>query len=257
MIDRRTLSKDELREMMFLGKVVDSQDPTHSGRCRVRVFGMFDELADDELPWAQPQLGLSFGQNGTSGAISVPKVGSVVHVRFDNGNLYSPVFHGLQEPAADLVAEIANSYTNAHSLVYDGDEELRIYYTQEKGLTMYLKHSRINIANDNTITIEHKDTRSIIELRGPVITITADSEVNITGQSRVKLDSAEVWAHGKQTKVGDQPAYSAVLAEPLWAFLKVLSAAVDAKLYATPGAMSGACATAEQLATSKTVKVSM
>ena len=257
MIDRQTLTKDDLRSMMFLGTVVDSNDPTHTGRCRIRVFGMFDDLNDDELPWAQPQFGLSFGKNGGSGALSVPRVGTVLNVQFDNGSIYSPVFFAIQEPAPDLVNEITNSYENAQSLIYDGIEDLKIYYTKEKGLTLWLKHSRINIANDNSITVEHKDTKSIIELRGPVITVASDSEVNITGQSRVKIDSAEVWVHGKETKVGNQPAYSAVLAEPLWAFLKVLSATVDAKQYATPGAMSGACATAEQLATSQTVKVSM
>lgn len=257
MIDRQTLTRDDLRSMSFLGTVVDTKDPTHSGRCRIRIFGMFDDLADDELPWAQPQLGLSFAKNGGSGALSVPRVGAVLNVQFDNGNVYSPVFFAVQEPAPDLVQEIAGSYENAQSLIYDGVEDLRIYYTKEKGLTLWLKQSRINIANDNAITVEHKDTRSIIELRGPVITVTSDSEVNITGQSRVKIDSAEVWVHGKETKVGDLPAYSAVLAEPLWAFLKVLSATVDAKLFPTPGAMSGACATAEQLSTSQTVKVSM
>jgi len=249
--------KDDLRSMMFLGTVVDTDDPVHRGRCRIRVLGMFDDLADDELPWAQPQLGLSFGKNGGSGAMSIPRVGHVLNVQFDNGNIYSPVFFAIQEPADDMVEELTDSYENAHSVIYDGDEDLKIYYTREKGLTLTLKNSRINIASDNAITIEHKDTRSIIELRGPNITITADSEINITGQSRVKIDSAEVWAHGKETKVGDKPAYSAVLAEPLWAFLKTLSAAVDAKLYPTPGAMAGACSAAEQLSTSKTVKVSM
>lgn len=255
-MDRQTLKVDDLRSMMFLGEVVDVDDPLKLGRCRIRVFGKFDDLDIEDIPWAQPQLHMSFGKGGGSGSISIPRKGHVVNVLFDNGNLYSPIYTSIQEPAADMVAELSGSYENAHSLIFDGDEELKMYYTKEKGFTLDLKHSRINIANDYSITIEHRDSKSIIELRGPVITMTSDSEINITGQSRVKIDSQEVWAHGKETKVGDTPAYSAVLAEPLFAFLKALSAAVDAKMYPTPGVMSAACAQAEQLATSNTVKVS-
>ncbi len=86
--------------------------------------------------------------------------------------------------------------------------------------------------------------------------MTADSEVNVTAGSRVKITAPEVWVDGRETKVGHTPAYSAVLAEPLWAFLRVLSNAVDQKLYPTPSAMSSACEQAEQLSTSDTVKVS-
>lgn len=256
MIGRQAMVKDDLASMTFLGVIIDAEDPLKQGRCKVRVFGKFDSIPDEDIPWANPQLGLIFSKDGTSGAMSVPRKGAVVSVLFDSGNIYSPEFASIQEPADELLTEIKNSYPNAHSLIYDDEEEIRVYYTKEKGYTMYLKGSRINIANDNAITIEHKNTSSIIELRGNNITVTSDSEVNVTAGSRCKVTSPEVWVDGKETKVGHVPAYSAVLAEPLWAFLKVLSAAVDAKLYPTPGAMSGACETAEQLSTSTTVKVS-
>ena len=256
MISRQTMIKDDLTSMSFLGVVIDADDPTRNGRCKIRVFGKFDDLEDEDIPWANPQLGLVFSKDGTSGAMSIPRKGAVVSVLFNSGNIYSPEFASIQEPSNELIAEIKNSYPNAHSLIYDDEEEIRVYYTQEKGYTMYLKGSRVNIANDNSITIEHKDTSSIIELRGNNITVTADSEINVTAGSRCKITSPEVWVDGKETKIGHVPAYSAVLAEPLWAYLKVLSAAVDAKLYPTPGAMSGAAETAEQLSTSTTVKVS-
>lgn len=256
MIKREQWIRDDLRLMEFLGVVVDNEDPKKIGRCRIRVFGKFDDIADGDLPWASPLRGLSFGQDGGSGQYSGPKKNAVVNVRFNNGNIYSPEYYAIQELATDLKDEISGSYTNAHSLIYDNDEKLRIYYTQSKGLTLFLKESRINIANDNAIVIEHKGTSAIIELRGNNITITADSEINLTGGSRIKASAPEVWADGKETKAGHNPSYSMVLAEPLFAFLKTLSATVDAKLYPTPGAMSTACSTAEQLSTSTTCKVS-
>lgn len=255
-LDRKELVNDDLKSMTFLGVIVDVDDPQKLGRAKVKVFGKFDLIDDADLPWAQPMMKTSFGQKGGSGSVSVPRKDAVVNVIFDNGNLYSPYFYNIQELSPDLLNEINGSYTNAHSLIYDGDENLQVFYTQAKGITISLKGSRINIANDNAITIEHVGTSAIIELRGNNITITSDSEINLTGGSRIKATSPEVWADGKETKLGHVPAYSAVLAEPLFAFLKTLSAAVDAKLYPTPSAMATACATAEQLSTSGTVKVS-
>jgi len=255
MIKREQWIKDDLREMDFLGVVVNNDDPKKIGRCRIRVFGKFDELDDADLPWANPMRGLSFGQDGGSGQFSTPKKDAVVKVKFNNGNIYSPEYYSIQELATDLKNEINGSYQNAHSLIYDNDEKLRMYYTQQKGITIFLKDSRINIANDNAIVIEHKDTSAIIELRGNNITITANSEINLTGGSRIKATAPEVWMDGKETKAGHVPSYSMVLGEPLFAFLKTLAATVDAKLYPTPGAMATACTTAEQLSLSNTCKV--
>jgi hypothetical protein len=242
--------------MEFLGVVVDNDDPKKIGRCRIRVFGKFDDLDDADIPWATPRRGLSFGQDGGSGQFSTPKLKAVVHVKFNNGNIYSPEYYAIQELATDLKGVLANSYQNAHSLVYDSDEQFRMIYTQQDGLIIYNKESNITIANDNAITIEHKGTSAIIELRGNNITVTANSEINITAGTRIKASAPDVWIDGKNSEVGHTPSYSMVLAEPLFAFLTTLSAAVDAKMYPTPGAMASACATAEQLATSTTCKVS-
>lgn len=256
MISRNNMVKDDLTAMTFLGVVVDPVDPLLQGRCKIRVFGKFDELSDEDLPWANPELAPSFAGDGRGGAISVPRRGTVVSVYFDAGNIYSPLYSTIQELSDELIDELRGSYENAHSWAFDKDEQLKVFYTKQKGFTISLKDSRINIANDNAITIEHRGTSSIIELRGNNITITSDSEVSVTGGSRVTLVSPEVWANGRETKVGHVPAYSAVLAEPLFAFLKALSNAVDAKLYPTPSAMADLCEQAERLATSDTVKVS-
>lgn len=250
------VKKDDLKTTDWLGVIVNSNDPDFKYRCQVRVFGKHDMLEDEDLPWATPRNPGVFGEKGSSAAGSYPKKGAVVHVRFNNGNVYAPEYDAIQELSPDLIEEIRSSYENSHVLVYDGDEKLKVFYTRDKGMMIELDESRINIENDNTITVEHKGTTSVIELKDSTITITADSEVNITGTSRVKIDSAEVWVNGAETKVGHVPAYSAILAEPLWAFLKVLANTVDAKLYATPGVMAKAASAAEQLSTSDTVKVS-
>lgn len=247
---------DDLMNMHFIGEIVDINDPEKRGRAKVKVYGKFDELDDEDLPWAEQSMGFTFGSDGGSGSLSVPKLGAVVNVYFDNGNIYTPFYYNILESSLPMLNEISSSYEGAHSLLFDTDEDLKIYYTREKGLTLSLKDSRINIASDNSITVEHKDTSSIIELRGGVITITTDSEINSTAGSRIKDTAPEIWVDGKESKFGHVPAYSMVLGEPLFNALLTLAAAVDAKLYPSPGAMVAEIERAKRLSLSQTCKVS-
>lgn len=254
----------------WIGEVVNNEDPEFTGRCRVRVFGKFDGtkepdstefgIPDDDLPWAYPAGSNIFagGESKGAGSLSVPKVGTKVKIKFSGGNIYAPEYYTIQDLNDKVIDEIKDSYQNAHVLFYDEDEDVKLVYTPAKGFEMFHKDSHIVINPDSSITIEHKDTKSIIELNGPTIDITSNSTINITSNSKIHNESSECILNGTiVTKLGPAPAYSAVAAEPLWAFLKVLASAVDAKMPTTPGAMTQAAASFQQLSTSKNVKLSL
>lgn len=251
-------TKADLRDRIWVGKVVDNDDPEKLGRCRIKVFSLMDDIEDGNVPWAFPVTnGMFAGGPGGFGSISIPKIGTIVRVQFSEGNLYSPEYYGIQTINRAMQADISDTYLNSHVLAYDEDEQMKVFYTPGKGLELFHKDSHITINPDSSITIEHKDSQSIIELVGTNINITANSTINITSNSLIKAESTEVNMNGSATtKLGPAPMYSAVLAEPLWAFLKMLAGAVDAKLPSTPGAMVGAASSFEQLSTSKNVKVS-
>lgn len=265
------LLNDDLVGADWIGEVIDNKDPEFRGRCRVRVYGKFDgttnmddadsgfNIPDDDLPWAYPAGSAIFGggEDHGAGSLSVPKVGAKVKIRFSGGNLYAPEWFAVQDLNQKVIDEVKESYQNAHVLFYDEDEEVKIVYTPDKGLEMFHKDSHIVINPDSSITIEHKETESIIELVGSEINITANSTINITANSKIKNEASECILNGSSaTKLGPSPAYSAVLAEPLWTFLKMLASACDAKYPSTPGAMTAQAASFEQLSTSKNVKVS-
>ena len=255
LITRKDLKKSNSENSHYLGVVVDNDDPEFRGRAKVKVFGVFDDLETEQIPWAHQIFGTSYGLGGGSGRMSVPKLGTVVHVRFNNNNYYSPEYSLAQELSPDLVEEISRSYDGAHSLIYDGIERLKMFYTVEKGLVIDLKDSQIIIRNHNSILINHADSTSSIELKGGKITRYADQEIEDTAVSRIKSSSEEVWVDGKTTNLGHSPVFSAVCAEPLWDFLKKLSVAVDAKFPPTPGVSTTLAESFEQLSTSQTVRV--
>jgi len=251
--------KAELVGKIYYGEVVDNNDPLKEGRCRVKVYGVFDNIDDAHLPWAIPGSSKTFGGGDDHGFgdISIPKNKTVVRVTFSEGDLYNPEWHSIAYINKQLKDDISDTYLNSHVLLYDVDEKMKIFYTPGKGLNFFLKDSQIIINPDSSITIEHKNTDSIIELIGTTINITSNSTINITSNSVIKAESSEVAMKGSSvTKLGPAPTYSAVLAEPLWTFLKSLAAAVDGKMPPTPGVYSGQAAAAEQLSTSTNVKVS-
>ena len=242
----------------YQGIVEDVNDPLKIGRCKIRIDWLHGEIPTADLPWANPKHALFFGKNGQAGCISIPKEGAMLEVTFSGGNIYAPEYHIMQELEETVKEELQKDgeYFGTHIMGFDGDEDLKVYFTKKKGLTLFLKGSRINIAMDNSITLEHNESSSIIEMAGGEITVTSDAEINMTAGTRIKQSSQEVWTNGRTTKLGPTPTYAAVLGEPLFMLLISLAGVIDAKLQPSPGAALSAVNQAKRLSLSTNVKVS-
>lgn len=131
-----------------LGEIVDISDPLKQGRARVRVFGFFDELEVEDIPWAEQISGLSFSSAKGNGNISVPRLGAVVNVQFDGPNYYKCFYEFEKESSPELIEEISNSYEGAQSLIYDTEAQpgpLKLFYTRQKGLVISLGDAKIQL----------------------------------------------------------------------------------------------------------------
>ena len=242
----------------YIGKVEAIDDPKFEGRCKVKVFSLFDDMDIADLPWATPAAKPTvFGQDARAGSISIPKIGAVVGVKFNNGDIYSPEYSQVQELGEDIKEELKKGntpekfrkkYEGSHFILFDGDEEIKFWFDREIGLQMELKQSFIRIDNETSnILIEHKDNHSQIGLENTVIRIVADSEVRITGTSKINSKTTILGASGVQ--------YSAVLGEPLFAILKTMAATIDAKVPSTAGALASAVDAAKVQVLSRTVTI--
>ncbi len=247
------------RNQTYFGKVVINDDPERMGRCKVRVLGAFDELLDNDLPWAFPAYNSTFagGASKGYGSISVPKIDTIVRVRFENGDAYSPVYWSIPVVNDAMKAELDASYLNSHVVTYDEDENMKILYSPSIGLKYHFDGSHVTINPDKSITIEHDATQSVIELNGSNITIVANNKIEATAPTKIEINSSNVHVNGVKTELGAAPVFSNICAEPLWVFLKALAAATDAKWPPSPGVLSSLAATAEVASTSKTVKTSL
>jgi hypothetical protein len=219
------LRSDNLKGTQWIGIVEDTNDDLFEGRCKIRVLGKMDQRVDLEdpasdfvlpttaLPWARPSVASSGGSQSGSGTFSVPKLGTVLRVSFDNGNYYSPVYHESVYPSDELKAEIQNSYPNSHILIYDtafgltggGNEEvtneregesIKVFFTEEKGLvfdyTTTAGPTTINIKPDNSIEIINANGDSIVMLNDGNITFTHSAKfiINSTDNTEINCKDA-------------------------------------------------------------------
>lgn len=158
-VEKDQLFNDDIRFKEWLGEIIDSNDPLKHYRCKIRVFGLLDEINDEHIPWFFPGNNLSFSStDGGFGSCSYPKEGTIVKVRFPFGDIYSGEFFGIQNINETLMNEVSNDYKNSHAFVYDVDEELKILYTQSQGLLLKLKDSLVQLRKDKSVLIQSEGT---------------------------------------------------------------------------------------------------
>ena len=234
----KELKDDNLKGTQWIGIVENTDDDIFEGRCRIRVFGKMDQREDPEdpesayvmptesLPWARPSVTSSGGSNTGSGTFSVPKIGTILRVSFDNGNYYAPVYHESLYPSDETKAEIEAAYPNSHVLIYDtafglsgGEngteitneregEHIKVFFTEEKGLMMDYTTTEgpttVNVKPDNSVEIINANGDSIIMLNDGNITFThsaqftinsgADTVINATTDTLINCVNAVVTA---------------------------------------------------------------
>ena len=246
----------DLHDNDWIGVVINNQDPLFQGRAKIRVFRLMDDIEDEDLPWAVPINSIRMAGNG-AGSLSVPKLGIIVRVQFNNGDIHSPEYTHIQNIDTQLIEEIKEDYDGTHVLLYDPDEELNVIYQKERGFQIFYRESFIQIHPDSMITIQHANQESLIQLEGENCNIATKNKVNISAGSTVDINADEVIASGTQTtKIGPGPYNHSLLAEPMWALIQTLATAIDAKMPVTPGVNAGLVQSAKQSATSKNVLIS-
>lgn len=228
---------DEHQE--YVGEVIDNNDPNCAGRCKIKVKEVMDGMDDALIPWASPSASGIFGGSG-AGFISVPKNGTVVKVRFKQGDVNSPEYYGIQKMDQNMITEIKGDYIDTHVLCYDHDKDLSIMYQPNSGVRVYLRGSYIQVNPDGMITLNHSGNTAIIQLDNEKINITSTNEITINGANTVNVQGKciNLQAEDNTTIKGSCGANKpemAVNGLELFNFLLTLANTVDMKYPCSPG----------------------
>ena len=116
----------------FRGVVESRDDPEKAGRCQIRVWGIHTAIKErgekegiptEDLPWAQPALGLIEGSISGFGMFAVPLQGSHVAVFFEDGNITRPIYFATL-PGVPTEAPVTNEGFNDPDGIYPTSHRL-------------------------------------------------------------------------------------------------------------------------------------
>ena len=224
--------KDITLGTIWVGEVTNTGDPLQLGRVKIKVFGKYDELEEEVIPWAIPYNQLS------SGTVYIPKIGEICNVFFENGDENIPFFMGISKTNDDLLGEYAEDYPKVWSIVYDkragedalgevSDERtLEIFYTETQGLIIRKNQSFIQFKNeDESILLTNGSTGKVVHISNDGIslgTIGISLEPAVLGTTLETLLTELITEIGLlviPTPAGPAPVSSA----PTWANVEAIN----------------------------------
>jgi hypothetical protein len=162
----------------FLGSVVDVKDPLKLGRVKVKVFGVYDDIADADLPWAQIVVPVTQGVHEEQGQyLGILKGTQVFGIFLDGQNSQLPMVIGTVPKEGDANPKAdANYPTNkvyetetGHYKEYDDTDGAERIKESHKSGTFY------EMDKDGNMTIDATKTEA------RTITIKASGPINVTG----------------------------------------------------------------------------
>lgn len=226
------------RDNIVIATVVSIDDPTYSGRIKVRVPGFHDNISDEALPWCSFVGSNMFSGNG-GGSISVARVGQQVRVKFNSDDPTSMEWYATGMLDRKLREELKNDYKNAHVLIYDSAIDLSIKYQTSTGLIIYYKGSYIQITPDNNITLHYGEgaTGTQIQLSKDRVDIQAQNQINLTTPGTINLEADNIILNSKSsTQIkGDKAGEANVNGVALMSMLTILAGMIDTKVPVTGG----------------------
>lgn len=221
----------------YIGTVVYNNDPTYTGRCKIKIFGILDDLNEDQLPWFYPHISGVFSSPKGHGSISVPKLGSIVRVIFPGGDIYSGEYTCIQTMDPALIDEIKDDYVGTHIIAFDSEKNLIVGYQPMMGFKIWLDGSMIKVDSDGSIQLKHKNNSNVVELTDRNINITTASsdgsnmngEINISSGATVNITAPTVNVEARSVNIGKKANHPAVKGDKLRSILQQIVGELNTK----------------------------
>lgn len=188
---------DDTVEGIYAGLIVDNNDPEKLGRCKIRIYNLFDgQVPDSYLPWAIP----NFEFIGSKlGSFIVPPVGAIVMVYFDQGDIYLPHYTTKAINRNQLSKLRLENYPD--TMVFFETDEGDYFTINRKTRMVKFHHSSgneiklekngnttIDIKNNLTQNISGKDNLNVTGDKTEIVTGT-NTLKNKTSTGQIKIDN--------------------------------------------------------------------
>jgi len=187
---------------LFLGTVVEDQDPTGTGRFKAQVPGLFE---DGELPWVGRIRESLFGMGPGYGTYGTPHKGSSVIIELQDGDANYPRCIGFYPKASDVPEVFKNGRVwgycdpSGTTLVVNPDSKT-YQFTHASGTTY-------NIDSSGSLTADVKSHASITINGNTSLSVNGNLDASVSGNTTVSttnatIDAAQTTVTGNLTVEG-------------------------------------------------------
>ena len=157
----------------FLGEVVDVNDPEKIGRVKVKVFGVYDNIETDDLPWAQIVVPITQGvHEGKGQYLGILEGTQVFGMFLDGKDSQLPMVIGTVPKKGD-----ENSKASTTENMYPKN---KVYQTETGHFKEY------DDSTKGRIKEQHRDG-TYYEMDSDSIKIFGDGKVIIQGAKQVEV----------------------------------------------------------------------
>lgn len=190
----------------FVGRVVDVEnDPLKLGRVKVRALGVYDNIDDEDLPWAQIVVPVTVGiHQGKGQNLGILKDTQVFGIFLDGQSSQLPLVVGSIPKEGDTNSKTDANYPHnkvyeterGHYKEYDdteGNERIREQHASGTFYELQADGSRVtSIQKDDTLIV-NGDVRIIVNGSASIfcredVSVTAKN-VDINASENIKLNS--------------------------------------------------------------------
>lgn len=172
---------------LWEAEVIDNNDPDKAGRVKIKIPTLHARVDDENLPWAKQKTLFSGGSN-SYGSSTIPEIGSLVWVQFDNDKDFLKPFY---------VADIHLNNFHPHSLFEDNIKSNIDGFSSSYPDVKYKYYKNGNCvaisSNEGSpeIAVYHKSgTNLFIDKTGKVfVTGKGDIEIKDKTKNKITMDA--------------------------------------------------------------------
>lgn len=180
------IEQHDYSDNLFIGRVVENDDPLQLRRIKVLIPNLFDSDNPDELPWVAPKyMGFIANLPGVAGSKNlIPSIGAQVIVELQQGSPLHGLYIGSFERPDTILAEFQENYLGKYGWK-DPAGNLFIVDTTEGQVTIRVLHgpsqTELKIVNNGDTSLTVPQGAATVTVHGNV-TVHSDGHVNVTAQ---------------------------------------------------------------------------
>jgi hypothetical protein len=175
-------------EGFYRGRVVDNRDPLRLGRVKVKVYPWFEDVKDEDCPWAEPAW--------QGGILYVPPFNAWVWVFFEGGDVEKPVwfawslpFNGVRFQVGSMWEEFGKGVMEAGGMYSEQGAEYPnavVWRLPMGSALVFYASGRIELKNmvGAKVVLHEDGAVRLINQSGSEVVINADGSIKIDALSR-------------------------------------------------------------------------